>query len=62
MIKQIILLAKGQTFVIRYRAGDVDAMKRALVAKAEDPECPLDWFDVAVVSHQMKCGDGQLVH
>lgn len=52
-ICQLTLVKKNQFFVFRYTQGDEAAMIQTLVDKASDPKSPLDWFDAAVLSHQM---------
>ena len=51
--RQLTLIKKGQYYLFRYMPGDEALLIRTLIAKAEDPRCPLDWFDAAVLSHQM---------
>jgi len=51
--RQLTLIKKGQYYLFRYKSGDEAALIRTLIEKAEDPNCPLDWFDAAVLSHQM---------
>ena len=51
--RQLTLIKKGQYYLFRYLPGDESALIQALIEKAEDPRCPLDWFDAAVLSHQM---------
>ena len=52
-IRQLTLVKKGQYYLFRYAPGDESQMLEALMGKAQDPRCPLDWFDAAVLSHQM---------
>ncbi len=51
--RQLTLLKKGQYYVFRYLPGEEASMIKVLMDKAQDPACPLDWFDAAVLSHQM---------
>jgi hypothetical protein len=51
--RQLTLIKRGQYFLFRYRAGDEASVIQNLITKAEDPASPLDWFDAAVLSHQM---------
>ena len=51
--RQLKLIKRGQYYIFRYRSGDEAAVIQNLIAKAEDPSSPLDWFDAAVLSHQM---------
>ena len=52
-VRQLTLIKRGRYFLFRYRPGDEAAVIQNLIAKAEDPGSPLDWFDAAVLSHQM---------
>ena len=51
--RQLTLIKKGQYYLFRYQPGDEAALIQNLIDKAEDPHCALDWFDAAVLSHQM---------
>ena len=51
--RQLTLIKKGQYYLFRYMPGDEAALIQSLIEKAEDPRCALDWFDAAVLSHQM---------
>jgi hypothetical protein len=51
--RQLTLIKKGQYYLFRYQPGDEAALIQNLIDKAEDPRCALDWFDAAVLSHQM---------
>ena len=51
--RQLTLIKKGQYYLFRYLPGEETALIQALIDKAEDPGCALDWFDAAVLSHQM---------
>ena len=52
-VRQLTLVKKGQYFLFRYQSGDEAALIQTLIERAEDPKSPLDWFDAAVLSHQM---------
>jgi hypothetical protein len=39
--------------VFRYRSGEEGQLLQTLIDLAENPASPLDWFDAAVLSHQM---------
>ena len=52
-ILQICLYKKRDCYIFRYRAGEEDVLIGDLIAKAYDPRCALDWFDVAVLSHEI---------
>lgn len=51
--RQLTLIKKGHYYLFRYLPGDEASLIQNLIDKAEDPRCPLDWFDAAVLSHQM---------
>ena len=51
--RQLTLVKKGQYYLFRYQPGDESTLIQTLIEKAEDPRCALDWFDAAVLSHQM---------
>ena len=47
-------MVKGQhRFVFRYAEGRESELLASLVALASTPESEFDWFDAAVLSHQM---------
>jgi hypothetical protein len=51
--RQLVLVKHGQRYVFRYTAGDEPLMLGRLVELVRDPSSELDWFDAAVLSHQM---------
>jgi len=51
--RQLVLVKNGQRYVFRYRKGDETQMLAHLVDLAQDDGSDLDWFDAAVLSHQM---------
>ena len=51
--RQLTLVKKGQYYLFRYQPGEEATLIQTLMEKADDPQCPLDWFDAAVLSHQM---------
>ena len=51
--RQLTLVKKGQYYIFRYQPGDEGPMLQTLIEQAESPKSPLDWFDAAVLSHQM---------
>ena len=51
--RQLTLIKKGHYHLFRYQPGDEAALIQTLIEKAEDPKCSLDWFDAAVLAHQM---------
>ena len=52
-MRQVVLVKQGQRFVFRYARGEENKMLRDLADMARDPKCDLNWFDAAVLSHQM---------
>ena len=57
--RQVVLIKKGQRFVFRYEGGEEATLLNHLVELADDPASDLDWFDVAVLSHQVGQRMGQ---
>jgi hypothetical protein len=57
MVKtQQISLRKGKhVFVFRFDTGNEPEVLESIVAKARDKDSGSDWFDAAVLSHQI-CG------
>jgi hypothetical protein len=51
--RQLTLVKKGHYYVFRYQPGEEGALLQTLIDLAENPSSPLDWFDAAVLSHQM---------
>ena len=51
--RELVLVKHGQRFVFRYQPGDEPAMLDQLVEMVRDPACELDWFDAAMLSHQL---------
>jgi len=51
--RQLVLMKKDQRFVFRYQLGHEQQMLNNLVELARDTASDLDWFDVAVLSHQL---------
>ena len=43
----------GHRYVFRYPLGSEDDILDAIVGKAQDPTCPLDWVDAAGLSFQV---------
>jgi len=52
-MRQLTLVKKGHYYLFRYVPGEEAVLIQTLMEKADDPTCPLDWFDAAVLSHQM---------
>jgi hypothetical protein len=51
--RQLTLVKKGHYYVFRYQPGDEGTVLQTLIDLAESPKSELDWFDAAVLSHQM---------
>jgi hypothetical protein len=51
--QQLVLVKKTQKWVFRYRRGQENSLLRQLADHARDPQCDFDWFDAAVLSHQL---------
>jgi len=51
--RHLLLVKSGQRWMFRYTPGDEVKLMEELVVLADDPESDLDWFDAAVLSHQM---------
>ncbi|MEX2671300.1 MAG: hypothetical protein WD294_04225 [Phycisphaeraceae bacterium] len=51
--RELVLSKDTQQWVFRYAPGDEACLLRALAETARDPACEFDWFDAAVLSHQM---------
>jgi len=51
--KQISLVKGGHTFVFRYCAGQESGVLEALAELVKSRSLPFDWFDAAVLSHQL---------
>ena len=51
--RQLILVKRGHRYIFRYEPGDEAKVLHELISLAGDPTCHMDWFDAAVLSHQM---------
>ena len=51
--RQVVLVKRGQRYVFRYMPGDESKLFEDLMEMADDPIFDLDWFDAAVLSHQV---------
>lgn len=49
----ISLVKSGHTFCFRYEVGEEETVLDALAEMAKRRELPFDWFDAAVLSHQL---------
>ncbi len=50
---QLVLVKKSDRWVFRYGPGEESDVLRWLAETARDPTKDFDWFDAAVLSHQM---------
>lgn len=50
---ELVLAKKGHRFVFRYNPGDEPRLLQTLLEMAHDPRSGLEWFDVALLTHQM---------
>lgn len=57
--RELVLVKQGQRYVFRYVAGQEAQMLEGLAEMARDPRSDLNWFDAAVLSHQMGQGMSQ---
>jgi hypothetical protein len=51
--RELVLVKQGQRYIFRYSAGQEARLLEGLSEMAGDPRNDLDWFDAAVLSHQM---------
>lgn len=51
--KQLVLVKQDQRWMFRYRPGEEWRVLRTLADTAGDPQVNFDWFDAAVLCHQM---------
>lgn len=52
-IKTLSLMKGGQHFCFRYEVGQESKVLEALVETVNRRDLPFDWFDAAVLSHQL---------
>lgn len=52
-LHRVVLVKHGQQYVFQYAPGDESRMLAGLVKMVHDPDSDLDWFDAAVLSHQI---------
>ncbi len=50
---QLVLVKRSHRWVFRYRPGEEASVLRWLADTARNPSTDFDWFDAAVLSHQM---------
>ena len=51
--RQVVLMKKGQQYVFSYQRGEETQLLNHLAELAGDSGSELDWFDVAILSHQV---------
>lgn len=51
--KQLSLVKNDQRWLFRYRPGEEAQLLETLAEAAKDPAVNFDWFDAAVLCHQM---------
>ena len=51
--RQLALVKRGHRYVFRYGSGEESKILEELVELARDPTVDLDWFDAAVLTHQL---------
>jgi hypothetical protein len=51
--RQITFTKHGQCYVFRYTPGEEAGILESLAAMARDKDSGVDWFDAAVLSHQL---------
>ena len=51
--RQLVLVKRNQRWVFRYMPGEESVVLHWLAATARDEKADFDWFDAAVLSHQM---------
>jgi hypothetical protein len=51
--RELTLMKNGQRYVFRWEPGREQELIERFVAMVRDPDCELDWFDAALLSHQL---------
>ena len=51
--RHLMFIKHGHRYVFRFSPGDESKVLDGLLDLARDPDCDLDWFDAAVLTHQM---------
>ena len=51
--RELVLVKNGQRYTFRCAAGDEPILLNRLAELVRDPKIDLDWFDAAVLSHQI---------
>lgn len=50
---EIVLVKKGRRYMFRYETGEESKLLSHVVEMVQRPDNDLDWFDAAMLSHQM---------
>jgi hypothetical protein len=51
--RQLVFNKHGQSFIFRFAPGEESRVLESLAAMARDKDSGVDWFDAAVLSHQL---------
>ena len=51
--RQLVFTKHGQSYIFRYAPGQESRVLESLAAMARDKDSGVDWFDAAVLSHQL---------
>jgi hypothetical protein len=51
--RELVLVKDGHRYVFTYQPGEECRVLSGLVKLVHDPDSDLNWFDAAVLSHQM---------
>lgn len=57
--RQLVLVKHGQRYIFRYAPGGEAMALDSIAQMARDPGSDLDWYDAAVLCHQMGRGMGK---
>lgn len=57
--RELVLVKNGQRYVFRCAPGEEPQLLSRLMDLVADPDVDLDWFDAAVLSHQVGASLGQ---
>ena len=51
--RQLVLVKQGHRYIFRFSPGQESKVLEGLLEMVRDPSNQLDWFDAAVLTHQM---------
>lgn len=57
--RQVALVKGAHRYIFRYAPGEEARLLQGLTEMAKDSKCDLNWFDAAVLSHQLGQRIGQ---